>query len=91
MSESRKIENLTPEQQKMLSKAVFEQWDAETSKMRAESDKKIWDTANIKPSDIGVKIGPVMDEKMFAEYKSRQHGRLNVISADQLKSMMGRR
>ncbi|ABU44041.1 hypothetical protein AR158_C496R [Paramecium bursaria Chlorella virus AR158] len=89
---SRDISSLTPEQQKLLARELFEQWDKDTTKMKEESEKLNF-TKNMKidPKDIGVRFGPVLDEETFKEYQRRKHGRLNVISADQLQKMMGKK
>jgi single-stranded DNA-specific DHH superfamily exonuclease len=57
--------------------------------MKKEAEKIDVDAKNIKPSDIGVTFGPVMNAAMFAEYKKRRDGRMNVISAADLQKMMG--
>lgn len=92
MANTRDVANLTTEQVEILNKAVFDKWDEETTKMKkdAENAKKI-DASNVKPEDISVRFGPVMDEKTFKEYQRRKDGRMNVISADQLMKMMGKK
>ena len=88
-SNDRDISKLTPQEQKVLARALFEQWDLETQKMKKASEDAQVDASNVKPSDIGVRFGPVLDEATFREYQKRKHGRLTVISSDQLKNMMG--
>lgn len=89
MADTRDVANLTSEQAEVLNKAVFEKWDEETTRMKKAGEKI--DVSNVKPSDIGVRFGPVMDEKTFKEYQRRKDGRMNVISADQLMKMMGKK
>ena len=86
---TRDIGNLTPAQANALNRAVFEDWDAKVTAMKKEAEKIDVDAKNIKPSDIGVTFGPVMNAAMFAEYKKRRDGRMNVISAADLQKMMG--
>ncbi|AAC96771.1 hypothetical protein PBCVAN69C_459R [Paramecium bursaria Chlorella virus AN69C] len=89
---SRDISSLTPEQQKLLARAVFEQWDKDTTKMKEEAEKlNFTKDTKVDPKDIGVRFGPVLDEATFKEYQRRKHGRLNVISAEQLQKMMGKK
>lgn len=90
---TRDIGNLTSEQVAVLNRAVFEEWDAKTTRMKKEAEKiaeKI-DVKNVKPSDIGVSFGPVMDEATFKEYRKRRDGRMNVISQGDLQKMFGQR
>jgi len=87
---TRDIENLTPEQVKVLNQALFEEWDTKVKDMKKEAEKVDVDPKKIKPSDIGVMVGHVMDEEMWAEYKKRRDGRVNVISAADLQKMMGK-
>jgi len=89
MASTRDVANLTSEQAAILNKAVFDKWDEETTQMKKDGEKI--DVSNVKPSDIGVRFGPVMDEKMFKEYQRRKDGRMNVISAEQLMKMMGKK
>ena len=86
---TRDIENLTPEQVKVLNQALFEEWDAKVSTMKKEAEKIDVDPKKIKPSDIGVLFGQAMDEEMFAEYRKRRDGRMKVISPEDLQKMMG--
>ena len=89
---SRDISKLSPEQQKILSRELFEQWDKDTTKMKEEAEKMNFDKdTKVDPKDIGVRFGPVMDETTFKEYQRRKQGRLNVISADQLQKMFGKK
>lgn len=91
MSTTRDIGNLTSEQAQALNKAVFEEWDAKVSTMKKESEAANIDVKAVKPSDIGVNFGPVMDEATFKEYRKRRDSRMNVISAADLSKMFGQR
>ena len=86
---TRDVGNLTPEQTAVLNRAVFEEWDAKTTQMKKEAEKI--DVKTVKPEDIGVSFGPVMDEATFKEYQKRRDGRMNVISAADLQKMFGQR
>lgn len=86
---TRDVGNLTSEQVAVLNRAVFEEWDAKTTQMKKEAEKI--DVKTVKPSDIGVSFGPVMDEATFKEYQKRRDGRMNVISAADLQKMFGQR
>jgi hypothetical protein len=85
----RDVGNLTSEQAAVLNKAVFEEWDAKTTQMKKAAEKI--DVKTVNPKDIGVSFGPVMDEATFKEYQKRRDGRMNVISAADLKKMFGNR
>ena len=89
MASTRDIGNLTSEQAAVLNRAVFEEWDAKTTQMKKEAEKI--DVKTVKPTDIGVSFGPVMDEATFKEYQKRRDGRMNVISASDLQKMFGQR
>lgn len=91
MSTTRDIGNLTSEQAQALNKAVFEEWDAKVTTMKKESEAVNIDVKSVKPSDIGVQFGPIMDEAMFKEYRKRRDGRMNVISSADLSKMFGQR
>ena len=86
---TRDVGNLTSELAAVLNRAVFEEWDAKTTQMKKDAEKI--DVKNVKPSDIGVSFGPVMDEATFKEYQKRRDGRMNVISAADLQKMFGQR
>jgi hypothetical protein len=85
----RDVAKLTSEQAAVLNKAVFEEWDAKTTQMKKAAEKI--DVKTVNPKDIGVSFGPVMDEATFKEYQKRRDGRMNVISAADLKKMFGNR
>jgi hypothetical protein len=92
MASSRDVGNLSTEEVAVLNKVVFEEWDAKTTQMKKEADKiNPEKLKNIKPEEIGVSFGPVMDEATFREYQKRREGRMNVISAADLQKMFGQR
>ena len=87
---TRDIANLTPEQISVLNNELFEDWDKKTSEMkRATQGMPIPSTLD--PKDIGVRFGPVMDEKTFKEYQRRKDTRMKVISASDLQQMFGKK
>ena len=66
-------------------------WTKETDKAQKESNKYTWDVANIAPSDVGVRFGPVLDEEAFKEYKKQKNDRLKVMTMDQLHALMNKK
>jgi hypothetical protein len=93
MSSTRDTSNLTPQQIQMLNQALFEQWDAMTVGMKAKASQKVAATnpKDIKPEDIGVSFGPVMDEETFKKYQARKNQRFTVMKAEDLSKFLGKK
>jgi hypothetical protein len=83
---SRDIGNLTPTQIDQLNTALFEQWDAKTQDMKNNMPEPS-SVGNVKPSDVSVSFGPVMDERTFSEYQKRKNTRMTVLKAEDLAKM----
>jgi hypothetical protein len=93
MSSTRDTSNLSAQQIQMLNNALFEQWDAQTAVMKAKAEKANA-TANakdIKPEDIAVSFGPVMDEETFKKYQARKNQRFTVMKAEDLGKLLGKK
>jgi hypothetical protein len=93
MSSTRDTSNLSAQQIQMLNNALFEQWDAQTAVMKAKAEKANA-TANakdIKPEDIAVSFGPVMDEETFKRYQARKNQRFTVMKAEDLGKLLGKK
>lgn len=90
---SRDTSNLTPVQISMLNSALFEQWSAQTATMKAKTEAANveLDPKNIKPEDIGVSFGPVMDEATFKRYQEQKNKKFTVMKAEDLQKMFGKK
>ena len=91
MSGIRDTSNLTPQQIQMLNNALFEQWSAQTAAMKAKSENVSVDPKNIKPEDISVSFGPVMDEATFKRYQEQKNKKFTVMKAADLQKMFGKK
>ncbi|AGE50174.1 hypothetical protein ATCVCanal1_396R [Acanthocystis turfacea Chlorella virus Canal-1] len=93
MSSTRDTSNLTPQQIQMLNQALFEQWDAMTTNMKAKASQTVAaaDLKDVKPEDIGVSFGPVMDEETFKKYQARKNQRFTVMKAEDLGKLLGKK
>ena len=93
MSSTRDTSKLTPQQIQMLNQALFEQWDAQTAVMKARAAQANVATKpkDVKPEDIGVSFGPVMDEETFKKYQARKNQRYTVMKADDLAKLFGKK
>ncbi|AGE55652.1 hypothetical protein ATCVMN08101_445R [Acanthocystis turfacea Chlorella virus MN0810.1] len=93
MSSTRDTSNLTPQQIRALNDALFEQWDAQSAVMKAKTAEAnlAANAKNIKPEDIGVSFGPVMDEETFKKYQARKNQRFTVMKADDLAKLFGKK
>lgn len=91
MSATRDTSKLTPQQIQMLNTALFEQWSAQTATMKARSEAQNIDPKNIRPEDIGVSFGPVMDEATFKKYQEQKNKKFTVMKAEDLAKMFGKK
>ena len=93
MSSTRDTSKLTPQQVQMLNQALFEQWDAQTAVMKAKAAEAnlAADAKNIKPEDMAVSFGPVMDEETFKKYQARKNQRFTVMKAEDLGKLLGKK
>ncbi|AGE53536.1 hypothetical protein ATCVGM07011_425R [Acanthocystis turfacea Chlorella virus GM0701.1] len=93
MSSTRDTSNLTPQQIQMLNQALFEQWDAQTAVMKAKAAQAnvSVNPKDVKPEDIGVSFGPVMDEETFKRYQARKNQRFTVMKAEDLGKLLGKK
>jgi hypothetical protein len=92
MSSTRDTSNLSAQQVQMLNNVLFEQWDAETAVMKAKAARaNVASTKDVKPEDIGVSFGPVMDEETFKKYQARKNQRFTVMKAEDLGKLLGKR
>ena len=93
MSSTRDTSNLSAQQVQMLNNALFEQWDAETAVMKAKAAQAnvAINPTDVKPEDIGVSFGPVMDEETFKKYQARKNQRFTVMKAEDLSKLLGKR
>ena len=93
MSSARDTSKLTPQQIQMLNQALFEQWDAQTAVMKAKAANAnvAVNPKDVKPEDIGVSFGPVMDEETFKKYQARKNQRMTVMKAEDLAKLFGKR
>jgi len=56
----------------------------EIADMKAAAAVADWgrtDFANLKPSDIGVRLGPMLTEEQFREYRKQAGGAVRVVKA----------
>jgi hypothetical protein len=93
MSSTRDTSNLSAQQIQMLNNALFEQWDAQTAVMKAKAEKAnaAANAKDIKPEDIAVSFGPVMDEETFKKYQARKNQRFTVMKAEDLGKLLGKK
>ena len=91
MSATRDTSKLTPQQIQMLNTALFEQWSAQIATMKASSETQNIDPKNIRPEDIGVSFGPVMDESTFKKYQEQKNKKFTVMKAEDLAKMFGKK
>ena len=62
--------------------AYYKQWEQKVAGMKQASAGIDWsgvDFSKLKPSDIGVHVGPVMTEEQFKEYRRRTGSAPHVI------------
>lgn len=53
----------------------YREWEQKAARMHAKSAQVDWskvDLSKLKPSDIGVMVGPPMTEEQFREYQKRK-------------------
>ena len=93
MSSTRDTSKLTPQQIQMLNQALFEQWDVQTAVMKAKAAQAnaASNHKDVKPEDIGVSFGPVMDEETFKKYQARKNQRFTVMKAEDLGKLLGKK
>lgn len=66
----------------------YRAWEHKVASMKAASSKVDWagaDWSKLKPSDIGVHVGPLMTEEQFREYRKRTGSSPHVVKAPPAK------